>query len=276
VEAAIQWCYQNDCYPETNKLIDGAGYYYYARGMWDKKLELHPLAAEIARRHQAHADELMALALLVQVLSRQCKLAEAERYLPRLGELAATRTIPDEVLAEYFAALSFYWMAQDNITAVEALWQQNLRLAASANGHMVRDWLADCLLARHDWQGAQTLLQESLLDATEQKIERGIIAIQIKLIAIYLEQGDLAAASAALAEISQLACENLDRGFMALIQSAYGRYYALQDNRASARSAYTQAIDLFERLGLRRELETAQRDLDRLEDPDPVAETTVP
>jgi len=33
------------------------GYYYHVRGMWDKKLILHPIAAEIARRHRDRIEE---------------------------------------------------------------------------------------------------------------------------------------------------------------------------------------------------------------------------
>jgi hypothetical protein len=40
---------------------------------------------------------------------------------------------------------------------------------------------------------------------------------------------------------------------MAFIQSYYGHLYSMQNNSAAAHAAYIKALDLFERLGMRRE-----------------------
>ena len=183
MEAAIQWCYDNDRYPETNRLVDGMGYYYHVRGMWDKKVMTHPLAAEIASRHQDRRGEVNALSKLVQVLSRQSNWKEADRYRPRMRALVAEGTLPDEDLVEYLNNESFYWLARDKISEIEQLWQQNIHLADSNSGHLLRGWLADCLLAKREWKQAEELLRTSLNEVTEKKIQRGIIAIRIKLIA---------------------------------------------------------------------------------------------
>jgi transcriptional regulator with XRE-family HTH domain/tetratricopeptide (TPR) repeat protein len=267
MEAAIQWCYDNDRYPEINQLVDGMGYYYHVRGMWDKKLIIHPLAVESAHRHQDRLEEIGGLAKLVQVLSRQANWKEADHYRPRMQALVAAGPIPDENLIDYLSTESFYWLAQENIPQIEQIWQQHGHLANSANGHMVRSWLADCLLAQRKWDEAEALLRISLNEVTEKKIQRGIIAIRIKLIAIYLEQNKLAESAAALETISQLASENLDRQYMAFIQSYYARLYSLQNDLPAARDAYTQAIDLFERLGMRRELKKVRASLEAIERP---------
>jgi tetratricopeptide (TPR) repeat protein len=265
MEAAIQWCYENDRYPETNRLVDGMGYYYHVRGMWDKKVMTHPLAAEIARRHQDRLEELNALSKLVQVLSRQSNWKEADRYRPRMQALVAEGPLSDEDLIEYLNNESFYWLARDKVSEIEQLWQQNIHLADSNSGHLVRGWLADCLLAKREWKQAEELLRTSLNEVTEKKIQRGIIAIRIKLIAIYLEQSRLEEADAALQTISQLASENLDRRYMAFIQSYYARLYTLKNDIPAARAAYNEAIDLFERLGMRRELKQVRVGLESLD-----------
>ena len=265
VEAAIQWCYENDRYPETNRLVDGMGYYYHVRGMWDKKLITHPLAADIARRHRDRLEEINALSKLVQVLSRQSNWKEADCYRPRLQALVAEGPLPDENLVEYLNAESFYWLAQDKISQIEQTWQQNTHLADSKGGHMVRSWLADCRLARHEWDQTEELLRISLNEVTANKIQRGIIAIRIKLIAIYLEQNKLEEAAAALQAISQLASENLDRQYTAFIQSYYARLFTLQNDIPAAKAAYNDAIDLFERLGMRRELKQVRAALESLD-----------
>jgi tetratricopeptide (TPR) repeat protein len=265
IEAAILWCYENDRYPETNYLVDGMGYYYHVRGMWDKKLILHPLAAEIAQRHGDRIEEISALAKLIQVLSRQSNWKEADRYRPRLHQLVSAASIPDEVLIEYLSTESFYWLAQDNIAQIEQLWQQHQNLANSGDGHFVRSWLADCLLAKRQWDEALALLTISLNEVTSNHIQRGIIAIRIKLIAVALEQGKLEESATALKEISPLASENLDRQYMAFIQSYYGYLYAKQNDIPSAQVACTKALDLFERLGMRREAQKVRKTLNEID-----------
>ena len=267
IEAAIWWCYEQDIYPEINHLVDGMGYYYHVRGMWDKKLIIHPMAAEIARRHNDRLEEINALDKLIQILSRQSNWNEADRYRPRLHELVAAGPMPDENLIEYLSTESFYWLAQDNIEQIEQLWQQHQHLAQTANGHMVRSWLADCLLAEHRWDEAVALLRVSLEEVTSKGIQRGIIAISIKLIAVTLEQGKLEESAAKLEEISQLASENLDRQYMAFIQGYYGCLYLMQNNIPSARAAYSKALDLFERLGMRREAQKVRTTLTGIDEP---------
>jgi predicted negative regulator of RcsB-dependent stress response len=269
LEAAIWWCSEKDIYPEVNLLVDGMGYYYHVRGMWDKKLILHPMAADIARRHHDRLEEINALDKLIQVLSRQSNWKEANRFRPRLHELVSSGPLPDENLIEYLCTESFYWLAQDNINQIENLWLKHQNLAHSSNGHMVRSWLADCLLAKHRWDEAVSLLRISLNEVTSNHIQRGIIAIRIKLIAVALEQGKLDESARELEEISPLAFENLDRQYMAFIQSYYGYLYSRQNNIPSARIAYTKALDLFERLGMRREAKKVRTALNGIDDEHP-------
>lgn len=266
MDAVIQWCYSNDCHPEIARLVDGMGYYYHVRGVWDKKLIIHPLAAEIARRHHDRLEEINALTKYVQVLSHQGNWKEVDRYRPRLQALVVEDSLPDEILIEYLSAESLYWLARENIPQIEQIWRQHANLAQSPNGFMVRTWLTDCLLAQRKWEDAEALLRISLKEVSDEKIERGIIATRIKLIAIYLEQNKLEEAAAALKEIGQLASENVGRQYMAFIQSYYACLYALQGDIAAARTAYHQAIDLFERVGMRRELKTMYAGLELLDE----------
>jgi tetratricopeptide (TPR) repeat protein len=224
------------------------------------------MAAEFARRHNDRIEEINALGKYIQVVSRQSNWKEADRYRPRVQELLAAGPIPDEILVDYLSSESFYWLAQDNISKIEELWRQRPNLSQSQNGHLVRSWLADCLLARKQWDEAVTLLRISLDEVTTNHIIRGIIAIRIKLIAVALEQGKLEEATAELKEISQLASENLDRQYMAFVQSYYGRLYSMQNNIPAAREAYTKALDLFGRLGMRREAQKVRATLDVIDE----------
>jgi hypothetical protein len=269
VEAAIRWCDEKDIYPEINHLIDDMGYYYHVRGMWDKKLILHPVAADFARRHHDRIEEINALTKLIQLMSRQSNWKEADRYRPRLRELVNAGPVSDQIMVEYLNAESFYWMAQDNIAQIEQLWHEHQDLSQSTNGFMVRSWLADCLLAKRCWDEAIALLQVSLAEVTSNKIQRGIIAVRTKLVAVALQQGKLEESAAELEEISELASENLDRQYTAFIQSYYGYLDSMQNNLVSAREAYKKSLDLFERLGMRREAHKVHVMLDALDVPNP-------
>ena len=70
-----------------------------------------------------------------------------------------------------------------------------------------------------------------------------------------------------LAEMSVEVYRNQDREGMAHIQRNYARLHTLRNDLPAARAALAEAIDLFERLGLRRELAEARAELARLDKP---------
>jgi predicted negative regulator of RcsB-dependent stress response len=161
-------------------------------------------------------------------------------------------------MVDYLNAESFYWLAQGNINKIKQLWEENKYLAQTPNGHMVRSWLADCMVAEKRWDEALALLRVSLTDVTTNHVQRGVIAVRIKLVAIALQQGKPDEAAEELKEISPLVSENLDRQYMAFIQSYYGCLYSMQGNIPAARSSHQRALDLFERLGMRNEAQKVQ------------------
>ena len=54
---------------------------------------------------------------------------------------------------------------------------------------------------------------------------------------------------------------------MAFIQGYYGCLYLMQNNIPSARAAYSKALDLFERLGMRREAQKVRTTLTGIDEP---------
>jgi tetratricopeptide (TPR) repeat protein len=234
--------------------------------MWDKKVNLHPIAAAYARLHQDRIEEINALSKLIQVLSRQSKCAEADQYRPRLHELVAAGSIPDNIMVDYLNAESFFWLAQGEIHKIKQLWEEHKYLAQTPNGHMVRSWLADCMVAERRWDEALAMLRVSLTDVTTNHVQRGMIAVRIKLVAIALQQGKPEEAAEELKEISPLVSENLDRQYMAFIQNYYGCLYSMQGNIPAAQGAHQKALDLFERLGMRIEAQKVRTMLKELDE----------
>jgi hypothetical protein len=82
-----------------------------------------------------------------------------------------------------------------------------------------------------------------------------------KLALFELDQGNIEKAEVALVESSALAYKYLSRWDIAVIQRTYARLHALRGDHAAAHAALAEAIDLFERLGMRRELAEARAEL---------------
>ena len=68
-----------------------------------------------------------------------------------------------------------------------------------------------------------------------------------------------------LTEVSAKAYHYHDRRYIAELQRAYFRLHTLRGDLPAARAALAEAIDLYERLGMRRELAEAREELARLD-----------
>src|SRR5689334_22395521 len=90
-----------------------------------------------------------------------------------------------------------------------------------------RRWLATCLYQQGELAEAQRLFRESLEDSSRIGDQRSVIGNTLKLVAIDLD-----------------------------------RLHILRGDHAAARENLTYAIDLFERLGMRRDLEEARAAVD--------------
>jgi tetratricopeptide (TPR) repeat protein len=267
VHAVAQWTFEHHRYTDTLAMARGAGYYYYVRALWDKQPHINLLRAEAARHLGDLTDEIEALAYHVHMLSRQGNVAEAEAYLNRLDGMAAGVPLPPAVLYEYQYATALYWLARGHLDTAEAAWQRSLGLAAHLTPKqyvIARQWLATCLYQQGKLPEAAALFGESLLDATRLGLQRCIIFGMVRLAAIDLDRGNLDAALAALDDSQARAHQYQDRDNLAQIARLYARAHALRGDLTAARGALTTALDLFERLGMRRELAEARAELARL------------
>jgi LuxR family glucitol operon transcriptional activator len=261
--SVIKWTLQNQLYAETLQIANGVGYYYNMRGLWDKNLSINLMGAEAARILSDVEAEVRLLSFHLQRLSVQGNIAEVEKHLLRLQAIGHSTGLPAGAFFVFQRTMALYWMAcQDFDTAQQVLEQIVDCENSSPHIYVVnRLWLARCLYRKGMLAEARQLFRATLHDALQYNYTRSSISIQNQLAAIDLDQGRLEDAATLLAESSIQAYQYQVRGEIASIQRLSARLHTLRSNLPAARAALTEAIDLFERLGVRRELAEAREAL---------------
>ncbi|MEI6179232.1 MAG: NB-ARC domain-containing protein [Chloroflexales bacterium] len=267
IYAAMLWASRQGYYRETMRLASGSEYYYYVRAAWEKKLALHLLYAEAARCLGDNAEETIALALHVQLLSRQGQVAEAERFLPRLRELAAMGHPSDEAFFFFHHALGLYYVGCRDLVTAQQEWHVILHADRQLPVHMylgARQWMATCLAQQGHLDAARQAYHQVLEESQRLGYERYVSISQLKLVIMDAAQATLTTAEQMVAAIYQKAEADEDRELLALTQSARACLFERRADAPAAHAALTEAINLYERMGLRYERDLAQEALARL------------
>lgn len=258
--AAIRWCVEQRHDHATLALVDGVRYYYTVRGLWDERLTINLLRAEVARRLGDPAAEAMSLAYHIEICCKQGNLDSVAPHLDRLHELARAADLPALVRFEIGYANGVYAHCRRAYAEAEQIWRAQLELARGLDGQksvIARRWLARCRAAQGDIAEAQTLYRDSLADAQRISDQRSVMGNILKLVEIDLAQGNLADVGPQLERCRTLAETYQDRRRQAECQALLARLHRACGDTAQARVALTMARDLFERLGMRRDLEDA-------------------
>lgn len=277
IQVAISWAGEHGRDAELIALVEGVRYYHNVRGLWgDEELRNHERRAAAARRLNDLPNELLALAHLSEVLSKQGRNLEAASVLDKLiargqalyeerlytQNLRGADALSDDAAFEYGHALALYARSQSDLPAAIATWRQLLSLSARLGGQKYvvnRRWLATALLQSGDVAGARALFAASLEDAVQINDLRSIAGNTLKLAAIDLAQGELGAAGHRLAEARAFAARHSDKRRLAECHQLAARLHDAQGDASAARGEITAALNLFERLGMRNELHEARQ-----------------
>jgi tetratricopeptide (TPR) repeat protein len=152
-------------------------------------------------------------------------------------------------------------MAHNDIDAAQQAWEESLLRKDDRTFHSYavdQRWIIHCLYKKSLFTEAQTHLHELSDSATLHNLHRSQIFCAYKLASIALEQGDIEGAEQQLVKSKDLAASYQDREYIAEIQYLYARLYLLYGDHLAAHAALGEAIDLFERLGMRNELVEAR------------------
>jgi tetratricopeptide (TPR) repeat protein len=267
VYGVIEWSAKNQRDTETILLVNGSEYYYDVRGLWNKWFALELIGVIAAQNLNDTNAEAQCLARLVEILVHRGNMTEAESYLVRLNQLAHNKSLQEEVLFFFYQANFLYTRECGDMDAAQKTCERMLNHAQTESPlfHIAgTHWLATCHYQRGDFVDAGKLLREAIKLAEKYRYQRSAI-FESKLALVQLDQGNLDNAKVLLEGVSKQVYEHRDRRYIARSQRAYASLHALRYDLRAAQIALTEAIDLFERMGMRRELAEAREELARLE-----------
>lgn len=269
IAAAIDWALQAGDDQAVVHMAKGIEFSYYVRALWGPKLALHEQYAAAARRLNDADEEIFALAMHVQLLSRQGNTDQAEVPLSRLRQLARMPGIRGESQFHSLHAQGLFALATGGLAAAEAAWRTILERAEALGlpEHMAigaQHWLATCLARQGNPSAARACYQAVLDLARANGYDRVIARNQIQLALLDLDEALPDAARARLQESSTKTASN-DWEQRAWLQRVMGRLHALEAKPMLAAAALRDALGMFERMGLADEIAAVQAELDTLQ-----------
>lgn len=252
VYSVLRWVWHNERYELALRLAKDIGYFLYQRGFWEENMVSEIMHVEAARRLSDIGEEILALSYIIRLLINQGQISMAEAYLPRMYELEQFVQPSDRTLFRFYDSIALYWMASGNLEAAQRAWEKSLNCVDREYMHEAitnRMGLATCLHKKGQTDEALHLLSECLNEAMSSQWHRQVVACQIRLIPIYLDQGKLEDAEKALVECRTHAYQFEDQGHAAEIERCYARLHLLRGDIVAADTSLTKAIDLCKRLG---------------------------
>lgn len=268
LSAALDWSFRYGHDNETIQLAKGMEYYYYIRAFWGKKLALHLKYIEAAHRARRPDEELNALAMHSQLLTYQGRFAEARACLDRMGKLAMNQDLSGQLLFTMHHSIGMYQLEYGDPDAAQQSWESILARATDVQftNHQVigaRHWLARCFHQQQRYPEARAHYEQSLAESRLARYERYIPKNLLYLAQLDLDEGNQERAAMTLQSCLECAVSD-DREQQARIHYVCAQLYQRRGLFDMATASLLEAINLFERMGLVRELQAARADLTRL------------
>jgi tetratricopeptide (TPR) repeat protein len=269
IMSAAEWAIKCHLFEQVIQLAKGSWYYFFVRGYWNESSAVMLLSVNAAQQQGDVITEIWSLAIYTHLPSRQGNPLSISPYLDRMERLANIITLPPDIISDYKWSVACYWMAQDELEMAEDIFCQALAQPSTIHPRIVvSEWLGICLYRLGKKNEAASILEESLRNAITVGSLLDISFVNVYLARIELEQGNIISATKRLSTCYELVYTYRDQEAIALLQHNYARLHTLRGDIPAAHAALAEAIDLFERLGMRRELAEARADLARLDAPD--------
>ncbi|NTW00649.1 MAG: hypothetical protein HGA19_04985, partial [Oscillochloris sp.] len=136
-------------------LARGLEFLYYVTAQWEKKLTLHRRYIDAARASRDVEEEIYALALHIQLLSRQGRPWLADEELRRLDNLAAPRQRDPATFFTLQHTCGLHALAAGRLSDALVHWQAVIARGSELGPDMVH--------AGHHWKGRVLQLQEQIV-----------------------------------------------------------------------------------------------------------------
>ena len=261
---AIIWAFDHQNFASVLRIVQGSGFYYSVRGFWDKKIRIDLMRADAAHILDSPADEIEAIAHYIQILANQERTDDIEAILPRIQDLVKTHQIPIETSYEYLQSMALYWMARTEFLAAIAYLRSPIIEDNILPSHrnIARTYhLGLCYYRSGQLTHAKQLFFDTLKQSQAIGHQRSIMRSLTALASLGFEECRFADVEAYLAECLELAERYGDRKNRAGALYVLGLLLMKRGDLPAARVSFAESIDLFERLGMRRELAEARQAL---------------
>lgn len=238
------------------------GYYKERNGYVDMALQAAQALNDIQAQVQLLAVKVRTLCYLGEVqLAIQC-CSYARELLNRLNG-----AVPSLIESVNEAEIRICFRTGDVNKQLE-LAQLNVESAetrSSTRAVLHRYYIADYLYLVGKYNEAEVLFLELIEESQVYGYQRAMITGWLSLAQIALHKQEIEACEVRLERAQQIAQGIQHRRYLAEAHRVRAELRLLQDDFAGAHMAFTNAIDLFERLGMRRELIATREELRRID-----------
>jgi LuxR family glucitol operon transcriptional activator len=266
--AAMEWTISQHLYHEAHCLSNSLRYYYNMRGPYHRKEYANTCQIAVTRHLGDFGEAAHAYSEHVQSLCSQERLDEAKICFDEMTQLLVFDPSQEEVQfwIDYTSAII-------NITqqCLDAA-QQKLELCMIYADRMfpsirssVRRRIAEVVYACGELSIAEEWYHDALSIAIEYSIPREVVHNRLGLVMMSIDQGQYEMADFLLAQCIDNYPNYPDQSGRGQMKLFDARLHTLRSELPEAHAALTEAIDLFERMGMRRELAEAREELARLE-----------
>ncbi len=272
LRVVFEWARLNGYVVEMFQIALGIWYYLHTRGEWDYILNMARSCYELTRQSPKYINETFwSLAEILGILTRRRQIEQVEPYVSEAYDLSQHSDLLDGGISHALAwsSIGRYWhilgdtcrARQSFLNAIESV--RDPSLPGYSLGQI---YFAEFLYDHGFIDEAYILCQQALIHAQHIGYRRNIDYIKARLATIELEKDNVDEAEELLRTALSSARQYQDRGeIISIIKRAYARLYMLRGNLSAAHTALTEAVDIFERLGMRRELAEAREELVQLE-----------
>jgi tetratricopeptide (TPR) repeat protein len=237
-------------------------------GLWDKSSLVSLIGADAAKKYGNIDGEVIELSAYVQLTGRQGDTFKAERHLTRLQHLVETSVLSPEAMFEYHCAIGWYNMALKNPQDAEHAFQSAMSMVKQLPGlyeAIGKAWLGLCLYRQEKFLEARSCFYNTQEIALRCNNQLHILMSSVYLADLDVRLNDPGSIATQLELLLQEVASSPDQEFIARIYMMYFHLHTFNGDLPAAHSSLMEAIDLFERLGMRRELAEAREELARLE-----------
>lgn len=241
-------------------LARGLEFLYYVTAEWDKKIRLHERYIEAARLAGATSEEIYALALHIQLLSRQGRPQQVAAELARLVELATPLQADPTTFFTLHHTSGLYALACGDLVTAQHCWQCIRDRAPDLPHDMLHaalHWTGRVLQLQEEHQTARAAYEEACALAQTHGLARFEARNLLRLAELDISEGQYATAWQRMDACRAKTSSN-DAELQAWIHLVSARLCAAKEYGVSLVIHLRYAIQLFRRMDMQREWQSAE------------------